>query len=100
MFKFKLYDTDSEDPVEITADSRDILQWERLTKGASFGELGKNLRMTDIYRIAYLASRRLKVLPDEVKNEANFSERFRVEIMNDAEDDEESAKGDPFDEGL
>lgn len=102
MFKFKLFDVEATEPTRVEADSRDILMWEKTTKGASFGDLGKTLRMTDLYRISYLAAKRSKALPDEVKNEAQFCERFRVEVDSDGKDDEdeEYLKGDPTDGDL
>lgn len=103
MFKFKLTDVGSGgEPVIVEADSRDILMWEKTTKGASFGDLGKTLRMSDLYRISYLAAKRLKVLPDGVVNEAQFAERFLVAVEADKDEgeDEETEVADPTLGGL
>lgn len=94
MFTFKLTDVEAEDPIEVTADSRDILMWEKTTKGAALGSLGETLRMSDLYRISYLAAKRSKVLPDEVKNEDQFQKRFLVEVKPDSKDrDDDEAEG-------
>lgn len=50
---------DGGDAYRVTATARDILQWERTTKGASFAALMRDMRFTDLYKVAYYASRRL-----------------------------------------
>lgn len=49
---------DGGEPFDVTASSRDIFQWERTNKGASFQSLMADMRMTDLYKVAYIASRR------------------------------------------
>lgn len=43
---------------EVTADSRDVATWERSGKGRSLASLNRDLRMTDLYALAYTAARR------------------------------------------
>lgn len=58
MFDFKLTPDDGEQ-FDVTAGSRDVLVWEKSTKGASFGSIAEGLRITDLYKIAWIASKRL-----------------------------------------
>lgn len=46
---------DGGEPYELTAGSRDVLQWERTTKGKSAATLGD---MADMYKVAWLAAKR------------------------------------------
>ena len=53
---------DNGEPYEVTAGPRDILVWEKTTRGKSFGgDLMdvKALQLTDMYKLAWIASRRL-----------------------------------------
>lgn len=54
-FSFKL---DSGEEHVVTATSRDVLNWEKTTQGAMFGNLMDNLRMTDLHKIAWFAAKR------------------------------------------
>lgn len=49
---------DAGDEYEVEAVSRDILNWERTTKGASFGKLADEQNMADLYKLAYFAAKR------------------------------------------
>lgn len=42
----------------VEGDTRDVLNWERVTHGKTFGGLMDSLAMGDLYRIAYFASAR------------------------------------------
>lgn len=57
MFDFKVT-PDGGEPFEVHAGSRDVLQWEKTTKGASFGNLADGLKLTDMYKIAHIAAKR------------------------------------------
>ena len=57
MFDFKLT-PEGGDTFEVTAGSRDVLQWEKTTKGASFGSIANGLKITDLYKIAWIAAKR------------------------------------------
>lgn len=49
---------DNGEEYQVTAEARDVLLWERATKYASVSKLGENPSMTDLYGLAYHASRR------------------------------------------
>lgn len=55
MLRFKVMPDGGEFYI-IDATTRDIWKWEKTTKGASFGDLKDNMRMVDLYRIAYWAA--------------------------------------------
>lgn len=58
MIRFRIKpDDDGEPGWDVTATARDILQWERSGQ-RTYGQLVDNQRMADMYRIAYIASRR------------------------------------------
>ncbi|MGA6164308.1 hypothetical protein [Amycolatopsis magusensis] len=57
MITFKLKD-DTAETQEVTATTRDILNWERTTKGKSFGGLMDNQEIGDFYKIAFFAAKR------------------------------------------
>jgi hypothetical protein len=50
---------DDGDVWRVTAESRDILVWERTGRGNVFAELAESPSMTAMYHLAWLASRRL-----------------------------------------
>jgi predicted Rdx family selenoprotein len=58
MLPFKIIPDDGE-PFEIVATSRDVAKWERVTKGATFGALEVEKKISDLYKIAYHAAKRL-----------------------------------------
>lgn len=49
---------DGGEPFEVVATSRDIVNWERTTKGASITKLQQAATYTDVYRIAHFAVQR------------------------------------------
>lgn len=49
---------DGGDEFEVEATSRDILNWEKTTKGASLGKFEKDPQITDVYKIAHFAAKR------------------------------------------
>jgi len=49
---------DGGEPYKVTATSRDIHQWERTNRGASFNLLMADMHMVDLYKVAFIASRR------------------------------------------
>ena len=54
-FKVKL---ESGEDFEVAATSRDLLMWEKTTKGASLKTLMDDPKMIDMYKLAHFASRR------------------------------------------
>lgn len=83
MFTFKLEPDDGE-AFQVTATSRDVLVWERTTRGASLAALLRDRRMADLYRIAHAAGRRTGLVTVEL---AEF-ERTHDLVFVDDEDDE------------
>jgi hypothetical protein len=58
VISFKLQ-PDGGDEFEVKAQTRDILNWEKTTKGASFGQLAEDMKLEHMYKIAYIAGKRL-----------------------------------------
>jgi len=85
MFKFTITD-DTGVAHDVTATSRDVVMWERTTRGASLGQLKDAMRYTDLYKIAYFAAKRTGLFDG---NETSFVEQFDLEVV--AEEDDESA---------
>jgi len=48
---------DNGEPYQVTATSRDIVQWERTHKGAKFANL-ESVGMADLYALAFFAAKR------------------------------------------
>lgn len=48
---------DNEDPYKVTATSRDVYVWEKVTKN-SLGTLGSNVTMTAMFQLAHIAAKR------------------------------------------
>lgn len=74
---------DGGEPYKVTATSRDIWQWERTNRGASFNALMVNMQMVDLYKVAYIASRRQGLFTG---TEKEFNET--VDIVADESDGE------------
>lgn len=60
MYDFEV-EPDEGDKYEVTATSRDILVFEKTTKGATLANLLGNPKMTDLYALAHIASRRQRM---------------------------------------
>jgi hypothetical protein len=59
---------DDGEPYKVTATSRDIHQWERTTKGATFAGLMESMSMVHMYSIAYFASKRRGLFEGSAKD--------------------------------
>lgn len=57
MFTFTVR-PDGRDEFEVKAGTRDVVFWEKTTKGASLSTLQEGLRLTDLYKIAWIAAKR------------------------------------------
>lgn len=57
MINFMITPDDGE-PYSLTAGSRDVMFWEKTTKGAALIQLREGLKLTDLYKIAWIAARR------------------------------------------
>lgn len=86
--KFHLKFTDEQGHAEeIEADSRDIANWERTTKGASMGQLGAEMRITDLYKIGWFALKRLS-LPAGQLQLAELEKTHMLELGEEVVDEE------------
>jgi hypothetical protein len=52
---------DDGDPYVLNVTSRDVMGWERVTKGASFQSLGETLNFTHLYALGHRAAKRTRV---------------------------------------
>lgn len=78
---------DHGEPYIVTATSRDVLTWEKTTKGGrSFVDLINEPTLVDLYRVAHIASWRQGLTT--AKNLQEFEQTCEVEGLDDAEDKE------------
>jgi hypothetical protein len=49
---------DGTESYELAATSRDVLNWEKTTKGASLGKFESDPTIQDVYKIAFFAAKR------------------------------------------
>ena len=83
MLKFKVT-PDSGDSYEVTATTRDIMQWEKTSRGASFAKLQLEQKITDLYRIAFLASVRQGLYSNTA---ADFEDDCDLDMLSNEEDE-------------
>lgn len=79
---------DNGEEYEVTATSRDVLVWEKTCKGRSFVKMMSELPLADLYRIAWIASRRLGLYAGKL-------EEFESGVDLHFDEDEESADPTP-----
>lgn len=65
---------------EVEATTRDILTWEKTTKGASYAAFQRGQNMVDLYKVGHLASRRLGMFNGTLKE---FEDTCDLEPIND-----------------
>lgn len=82
MFTFKVTPDEGKE-FSVTADSRDIMLWEKTTQGRTLGKLKDDLRMADLYKIAYLAVARTKKFDGD---QAAFEKTCVIEEQGDEEE--------------
>lgn len=85
MFLFKLT-PDGGDTFEVRATTRDVLMWEKTAKGRSLSALMNELRVADMYEIAYVSAKRQGLWDD---NRAEFESRVDLDF------EEEKGSADP-----
>lgn len=83
MFTFTVK-PDGGDPFEVTAGTRDVLKWERTTKGASLGQLKEGVTLGALYRIAHIAAVRQRLFAGTL---VEFEETCELEFDEDDEPD-------------
>jgi hypothetical protein len=81
MISFKVTPENGE-PYRVTATARDVLTWEKTSKGKSFTALMSDPHLADLYRIAHLASWRQQLFTGSLPD-------FESTCEIDMEDDEE-----------
>ncbi|MDG4790372.1 hypothetical protein O7626_31385 [Micromonospora sp. WMMD1102] len=91
MFTFQVT-PDNGEPYKVTAGSRDILHWEKTTKGKSVGALSEpeNFLMTDMFKLAWIAARRASLFAGRLDE---FEAAHEVELVDD--EDEAGDRLDP-----
>jgi hypothetical protein len=82
MFRFKVMPDDGE-PYEVVATTRDIARWEKTTKGASLAALQKDLKATDLYKVAYWSVQRQGLYDGTM---ADFEQGVDLDILDDEEE--------------
>jgi len=72
------------EPFPITADSRDVMLWEPTTakSGPSIGRLANDPRITDLYKIAWFACKRLGLLRGIEPEEFQTDYAIKVDFEN------------------
>lgn len=71
------------DPFEVRATTRDIAKWEKTTKGASFASFQKDMKMVDVYKVAYNAVTRTKTW---VGTLADFEDTVDLDVLNEEDE--------------
>lgn len=82
MFTFKVTPDDG-DAFEVESTTRDILRWERTTKGASAHQL-QEPSFTALYKIAHLAAQRTGQFAGALKE---FEDTVDLEVVGDEDPD-------------
>lgn len=82
MFTFEIRPDDGA-PYTVTADSRDVVMWEKTTPGRCFANL-REAAMSDFYGIAFVASKRLGLWDGDRKA---FDASVALDIVEDEEPD-------------
>ena len=76
---------DGDEPYELVADSRDVLGWEKQSKGRkTFMGLMETLNLIDMYAVAHIASKRQGKFPGEL---AEFERTCALEFDTEEEPD-------------
>ncbi|MEC3975087.1 hypothetical protein [Amycolatopsis sp. H20-H5] len=88
MITFTVTD-DAGQSTEVKATARDVLNWEKTTKGAKFGHLADGMELGHLYKIAWFAAKRTAVFTGSL---AEFEAGYDVV----PEEDDDS---DPTNEG-
>jgi hypothetical protein len=86
MFTFTVTPDDGQS-YKVTATSRDVLHWEKTTKGKSVGALSEaeNFHMGDMFKMAWIAARRQSLFAGDLKD---FEAGHEVDLVDDDEDDD------------
>jgi hypothetical protein len=74
---------DSAEPFEVTATTRDIVKWEKTTKGATFAAFQAEQKITDLYKIAFYAALRHGLYTGTL---ADFEDGVDLDILDDEDE--------------
>lgn len=91
MIKLKIMPEDGK-PFVIVCTTRDIARWEKTTKGASFAGLQADMKVTDLYRIAWFAIERLGLDPGTNSTLHEFQLQADLDVL---DMDDEDGDADP-----
>lgn len=83
MITFKVT-PDGEEPYDVKAGSRDIVFWEKTTKGAALIQLREGLKLTDLYKIAWIACRRQSLFAGSLED---FEKNCEIDYEEEPEPD-------------
>jgi hypothetical protein len=83
MFEFKVTPDEGE-AFDVSADSRDVLAWEKRGQGRALHVISSAMRLVHMYEIAHMASRRQGLTS---LNEADFQTSCVIEIQEPREPD-------------
>jgi hypothetical protein len=78
---------DGGDEYELEATSRDVLNWERTTKGASLSKFERDAMITDVYKISHFAAVRAQRFTGDLKE---WQDSVDIEFEKDEEDAEDA----------
>lgn len=87
MFTFKITPDGGGEAITFKSVSRDVLAWEKATRGSLSGLLA-NRKMADLYRIAHYAGRRTGMVTVDLPE---FEKSFDLDVI----DDEDEIEADP-----
>lgn len=83
MINLKVMPDDGE-AFDLTATTRDIAKWERITKGASFAGLQNDMKITNVYQVSHIAAVRLGLFSGTL---AEWQESVDLDILDSDEPD-------------
>jgi hypothetical protein len=69
---------DDGEPYDLVVKSRDILAWERVTKGMTFSKLQDDLNMGHVYNLAWRAASRTRKFAGTLED---FEENHDIDIV-------------------
>lgn len=87
MFTFTVR-PDGAEPYQVEASTRDVLNWERTTKGVNLRKLEEQPSMVDFYKIAHFALRRQQLFAGSLDE---LMETCDIEVEKEEEPDPTSA---------
>ena len=91
MITFEITEVETGETTELTADSRDVLVWEKTSRSSeSYIDLVTGLSMTKFYRLAHIAAKRQEVFTGKL---ADFENTYLLTLP--IEEEVRPTNGDP-----